>query len=129
MIRTLALLLAATLPAQAATVTSYGTGCKNLTLTMTRPVLGTTAKFMVNNRSTLGLIGIGTTRLNIMVTPGCTMLTNVYWTLPYLFVPIGDMAYVPIPNNPGLIGVVYYAQAADFLKQSWSNGVKGRIGR
>ena len=128
-LRTLAtlLLLTTALPSQAATSTTYGTGCRNLLLEMTPPVIGTDALFTVQNGSTLGVVGVGTTKMNLPIGGGCIIYTNVFWTIPYG--TMGDPFGFPIPNNPGLIGLKFYAQAADTLKQSWSNGVEGMIGR
>ena len=122
------LLLAATLPAQAATVTSYGTGCKGLTLSMSLPRIGTTVNIMVANRSTMGTIWVGTNKLNISMGNGCTILTDVKWTIPYMM-PLGDASHLPIPNAAWLVGVEFTVQAADYLLWGTSQGLVGRIGR
>jgi len=122
------LLFAAALPSQAATVTSYGAGCGGMTLTVSPPALGTNVRAWAQSpRNNDRFVGFGLGKAHIALGGGCVLLVNASWVK--IATLDGPVTLFLLPNDPTLIGLRFYVQAADNTGMEWSRGLEATIGR
>ena len=135
------LLLALPIAAQPATAVAYGASCYGLTLTSTLPVLGTTMDLTTTGVpvGAQTLTGLDLARtiapgpfLPLPWDPNACRL-HVVPSVSYPALPLGAQTvtlFLAIPNNPALLGFLFYAQSFTMSSTPWlsSNGIEARAG-
>ena len=133
------LLLLGSLNAQFATSKSYGQGCKNARLVIDAPRIGSKIFATLPNlpKGSFGsvLLGISLIQQNQSIGNGCSLLIYPMWNwvhnIPSTHRGPNGIYMGQIVDDPGLIGLVFFAQAVyqnEDLLPSWTNGVKCTVG-
>lgn len=136
------ILLALPAAAQSALAVPYGASCYGLTLTSTLPTIGSVMDFTLTGVPPpgFGILGLGLAStapfppfLPVPWDP-LTCLLHVVAPAPYWMSPLGASTTtlaLPIPNNPALVGLTFYAQGFSVFSVPWwlsSNGIEATVG-
>ena len=127
------------LNAQFASSVPYGGGCKNAKLVIDAPRIGSKIFATLPNlpKGSFGsvLLGISLIQQNQSMGNGCSLLIYPMWNwvynIPHTHRGPNGIYMGRIIDDPGLVGLVFFAQAAyhdEDLLSSWTNGVKCTVG-
>tara|TARA_R100001086_G_scaffold147931_1_gene78330 strand:+ start:510 stop:935 length:426 start_codon:yes stop_codon:yes gene_type:complete len=133
------LLFTISLSAQFASSVPYGKGCRGAILKVDAPKIGsrifaTVPSHPIGAFQTI-LLGVSLIEQNQSIGNGCSLLIYPMWNwvhpIPHTHRGPNGIYMGQIVDDPGLIGLVFFVQAAYLdidLISAWTNGIKCTVG-